>query len=136
MTPDEDRVSPRTDEQNRLPDDAVVIRFGLSAPETLRKSALEHHDERGDFAISAFSLPGARAEDLARLGALPHPRIRETTVGRLREAGYDVIPDPPPEGHALIMLPRLPTHDDWGAVCDTFASPTLNPAVEQEALDE
>jgi hypothetical protein len=109
MNPDEDRDSGRTDEQTRLPDEAVVMRFGVSSPDTLRKSALEHHDERGDFAISAFSLAEACAEDLARLGALPHRRIRETTVGRLRDAGYDVVPDPPPQGHALIMLPRLPT---------------------------
>jgi hypothetical protein len=65
----------------RLPDDAVVIRFGISSPDTLRKTALAHHDERGDFAISVVSLAGADAEALAHLGALAHPRIGETTVG-------------------------------------------------------
>jgi hypothetical protein len=115
-----------------LPDEAVVIRFGLSAPETLRKTALAHHDERGDFAISAFSLPDADAETLAHLGALAHPRIRETTVGRIRAVGYDVVPDPPPDGHALIMLPRLPTDTDWTTVADTFDPPRQNPATETQ----
>ena len=115
-------------EPPHLPDAAVVIRFGLSAPDTLRKTALAHHDERGDFAISAVSLPDADAEALAHLGALLHPRIRETTVGRIRAAGYDVVPDPPPEGHALIMLPQLPTDTDWTTISDVFDPPQANPA--------
>jgi hypothetical protein len=132
MTTDEDPVPlPQLDEENdRLPDGAVVIRFGESVPETLRKTALAHHDERGDFAISAVSRAGATADELASLGALAHPKIRETTVGRIRAAGYDVISDELPEGHALIMLPRLPADDDWTAISDLFDPPRLNPATE------
>jgi len=87
------------------------MRFGLSAPGTLLKTALQHHDDPsnpgGDFAISAASLPDKTADELARLSGLPHPKIRETIVGKLRAAGYDVLRDEPPEGHALITLPRV-----------------------------
>lgn len=120
-----------------LPDEALVIRGGLSAPETLLKNALEHHDDpanaRGDFAISAWSLPDKSGDDLAHVASVPHPRIRETTVGRIRAAGYNVVRDEPPEGHALITLPRLPTDTDYMTISDLFDPPRLNPAnVSQE----
>lgn len=107
------------------------MRGGLSAPLTLAKNVLEHHDDpsntRGDFAISACSLPDTSADDLARTCRVPHPRIRETTVGRLRAAGYDVVRDEPPEGHALIMLPRLPTDRDYVSISELFGPPRLSP---------
>ena len=134
MTPSEDPDPPSeaTADQDRLPDDAVVVRFGLSAPDVLHKTALAHHDKRGDFAISVASLPDRSADELARLGALRHPRIRETTVGRIREVGYDVVPDEPPEGHALIMLARHPADDDYETISNAFDDPRPNPVIEEE----
>jgi hypothetical protein len=130
MAPNEES-SPLPEAPALLPDEAVVVRGGLSSPMTLAKNALGHHDDpanvRGDFAISACSLPNMSAEDLARIGQVPHPRIRETTVGRLRAAGYDVIRDEPPQGHALIMLPRLPTDRDYVTISALFDPPRLNP---------
>jgi hypothetical protein len=61
----------------QLPDEAVVVRGGLSARETLLKNALQHHDDPakgGDFAISAWSLPAKSGDDLARIGRIPSPQ--------------------------------------------------------------
>jgi hypothetical protein len=127
----EESPPPETsDEPPRLPESAVVMRGGLSTPDTLRKTALAHHDEKGAFAISVASLPTEDGDRLAFLAGFRHARIRETTVGRLREDGYDVVPDPPPEWHALITLPRLPADEDWTRVSEAFGPPRLNPSIE------
>jgi hypothetical protein len=127
----EESASSETPEQPPpLPDDAVVIRGGISAPDSLRKTALAHHDEEGDFAISVASLAGVDGDALAGLARFSHPRIRETTVGRVRAEGYDVVPDPPPDWHALIMLPHLPADDDWTRISNSFDPPRDNPSLE------
>jgi hypothetical protein len=127
------RMEQHDEEIARLPDEAVVVRFGVAAPDTLRKSALAQHDETSDFGLSVVSLPGKSADELARLAGLRHPKIRETTVATIRRAGYEVVPDEPPEGHALIMLPRLPTDDDYQRVSDVFSPPRPNPVLEAHA---
>jgi hypothetical protein len=117
-----------------LPDEAVVVRGGLSTPDTLHKSALAHYDEEGMFAISVRSRPDTAAEDLARVDPpLLYPKMRATTVGMLRGVGYDVVPDEPPPAHALIMLPRVPADDDYVTVSAIFGEPTSNPAYQQGA---
>jgi hypothetical protein len=134
MTDDDpDRATESEREAAPLPDEAVVMRFGVSTPETLHKTALAHHDKAGDFAISARSLPGATADALARVEPrMGHAKLRETTVGALRAAGYDVIRDEPPPAHALIMLPRLPADDDYVVVSTTFGPARDNPAIPEE----
>lgn len=138
MTTNEDPAYPPASDQEQrgLPDEAVVIRFGLSAPDTLRKTALAHYDKRGDLAISVVCRAGKTADELAARGTLPHPRIRQTTVGRIRSAGYNVIADEPPEDHALIMLPRLPTDDDWITISNLFDPPRENPASDRGGKNE
>ena len=80
-------------------------------------------------AISARSLPGMTADDLASVEPpLVHPKLRETTVGELRAAGYDVTRDGPPPAYALIMLPRLPADEDYDTVSAAFSAPRENPA--------
>jgi hypothetical protein len=120
--------------ETTLPDEAVVVRGGLSTPETLHKSALAHFDEKGVFALSVRSRPPMSAEELARVDPpMLHPRMRATTVGVLRRAGYDVIPDEPPPAHALIMLPGVPADDDYVTVSAIFGEPTSNPAYQRGA---
>jgi hypothetical protein len=118
-----------------LPDEAAVIRGGISTPETLHKTALAHRDGHPDFAISCRSLPGMSADDLARVDPplVNYPRLRETTVGVLRKAGYDVVRDEPPPSHALITLPTLPADDDYVAISAAFSEPRENPVYEKGA---
>jgi hypothetical protein len=137
MTGDgEGHTQPDEDAEGSLPDEAVVVRGGLSTPDTLHKSALAHYDAEGVFAISARSLPGMTASCLAHIEpALPQRRLRATTVGDLRAASHDVIPDEPPPAHALIMLPRVPADEDYVTVSATFGEPQENPAYRKEDDD-
>jgi hypothetical protein len=138
MTADErGHTHPHEDsEAGFLPDEAVVVRGGLSTPETLHKTALAHHDEHGYFAISARSLPSMAADDLARVTPpLAHRTLRETTVGAFRAAGYEVVPDEPPLAHALIILPRLPADEDYVTVSAVFGQSRQNPAYGEEQDD-
>lgn len=90
--------------------------------------------EKGVFALSVRSRPPMSAEELARVDPpMLHPRMRATTVGVLRRAGYDVIPDEPPPAHALIMLPGVPADDDYVTVSAIFGEPTSNPAYQRGA---
>jgi hypothetical protein len=130
MVDDDDPA--RVAEAPVLPDEALVVRLGLSAPDTLRKTALAHFDDHGEFAISVVSLPHATVDELAHLAGLPHPRLRTTTVGAIRAVGFDVVPDEPPPGHALITLPRLPADEDYAAIADVFGPPEPNPALKEE----
>jgi hypothetical protein len=137
MTADDDRDSstePRGDPRT-LPDEAVVIRGGISTPQTLHKTALAHRDGHADFAISCRSLPQMSADDLARVDPplVRYPRLRETTVGVLRSAGYDVVRDEPPPAHALIMLPPLPADEDYLVISASFSEPRENPLYEKES---
>ena len=59
---------------------------------------------------------------------LAHPWIRATTVGELRNGGYDVIMDEPPPAHALIMLPRVPADHDFLTIASVLGEPCRNPA--------
>jgi hypothetical protein len=122
-----------------LPDEAIIVRGGLSLFETLRESAKDHHghilnsEQREEWALSFASLPGiATLEEIAREAAAKVPdfadrkRLRTARVGRLRALGYSVELDRPP--HGLIIFPNEPSNDELVAVEATFAPAQLNPA--------
>lgn len=106
-----------------LPDDAVVVRGGLMLPAGLALSVQSHFDTEGVYALSVFSVPGKTADEIVSGVFLPHSTLRESTVGRLRAAGYDVVSSPGPPGHADLILPNSPTDDDWQALDETFDAP-------------
>lgn len=81
-------------------------------PGVLATNANTHYDEFGVYALSVYSTPGLDADEIARRVPLPHSKIRESTVGRLRSRGYDVVSSPGPPGHADLKLPDPPTEDD------------------------
>lgn len=91
------------------PDDAVVVvRGGQMTSEFVHRSATAAHDELGIYALSVFLALDdpldelcAREPFLARYG-----KVRFSTVGALREAGFPLIPtlDRP---HYDIVLPDL-----------------------------
>lgn len=114
--------------QPDLPDDAVVIRGGLMAMADLRRSAQIHFDHEGRYALSVFCGVDASADAIARAASLPHPKIRQSTVGRIRRAGFDVVRSEGPPGHADLVLPDPPTDDDWRALEAAFDPPRHNAA--------
>jgi hypothetical protein len=134
MTNDANLDHQADESQTRFSDEAVVMRGGLSAPDTLAKTALAHFDTYGEFAISCRSKMGMSADELAAVDPplVQYPWIRETTAGELRSAGYDVVPDEPPPAHALIMLPRIPTDDDYVRIEATLSEQRPNPLLKTE----
>ena len=122
MSPDDEVVS------QPLPDEALVVRGGVMELAVLETNAQTHYDEFGEYALSVYSLPDRSADEIALLASLPHAKIRVSTVGRLREAGYPVVPSPGPPGHADLELPHPPTEGDWRVLDALFDPPRPNPA--------
>lgn len=87
-----------------------------------------HFDREGVYALSVFSTPGRTPDEIATSVPLPHATIRESTVGRVRAVGYDVVPSPGAPGHADLVFPAAPTGDDWQALDAIFDPPRPNPA--------
>ncbi len=114
--------------RDRLPDDSVVVRGGLMLPTDLALSAQSHFDTEGFYALSVYSIPGMTVHEIAVGVPLRHSKIRASTVGRVRFAGYDIVSSPGPPGHADLVLPTPPTDHDWSTLDRVFDPPELNPA--------
>lgn len=71
----------------RIPDEALVIRGGRNRPENIQRGTGTHPS--GVTGISVESALGASIEDLAVV--IRHGQIGYTTVGKVRQAGGDVI---------------------------------------------
>ena len=113
---------------DRLPDDSVVVRGGLMLLTDLVLSAQSHFDTKGFYALSVYSTPGRAVDEIAVGVPLRHSKIRVSTVGRVRSAGYDVVSSQGPPGHADLVLPAPPTDHDWSTLDRVFDPPQLNPA--------
>jgi hypothetical protein len=93
------------------------------AEETLTANANDHHDDflAGEttvpYALSVFSHHARGVKRICRRAwpVLSHGQIRVSTVGALRDLGYDVIRDGK-KGHCLIPLDPPPW--DWTPLRD------------------
>jgi hypothetical protein len=104
-------------------DQDVVVRFGTSSVAALRRNAAVGFAVTGVYSWSVFSLPGLSGDEIA--ASLPEDFkfavYRETTVGRLRAAGYD-LSGCDDRGHCDVALQAEPTDDqcrDFGALFGT-----------------
>lgn len=70
-----------------LPDNALVIRGGRNRPEDIERGTGTHPS--GISGISVECAPGKSVEELA--AAVPHGQMGVTTVGKVRQAGGDVV---------------------------------------------
>ena len=70
-----------------LPDDALVVRGGRKRPEDIERGTATHPS--GVTGISVECASGATVEQLA--AAIPHGQLGATTVGKVRQAGGDVV---------------------------------------------
>jgi hypothetical protein len=74
-------------------DEALVIRGGFNNRTQIRKQALRYEDTHGTTTISVFASPhGESVEQLAEIAGFGYPVMRLSTVGRIRAAGFDVVP--------------------------------------------
>ena len=99
-----------------LPDEAMVIRGGYMNYKNFEISIDNHYDHYDEYALSVFCLPecGSGREVASACEEFRSDVFRESTVGKIREVGYEVVRDEPPKGHALIKgLPSDPSIEDW-----------------------
>jgi hypothetical protein len=100
-----------------LPPNAVVVRGGQMEPVTTVKALRKERRERGRYALSVYSIHGLDAHRIAlRVGTpdLPHPEMRESTAGRIREAGYEIAlsqEEGYAEGHCDLVVPWESSED-------------------------
>jgi len=93
-----------------------------------------HYEHYGEYALSVFCLPGCdKGEEVARQCLESNRDVfRESKVGLVRTAGYDVVPNEPPRGHALItLLPSPPSREDWQKLNAIFEKAKDNPYYEE-----
>lgn len=106
------------------------------ASEQLRLNAEDHNIEKledgiaDQWAISVFAANGLSAGEICRAAAIPHPKVRVSTVGFVRSLGYDVIPTD--DLHADLKLDHQPDEETWEALRSVFGEPEANPGREED----
>ncbi len=102
-------------------------------PSGLIHSAIDHFLEWDEHALSAYSCAGLASDDIARraAGRLPHNKIRESTVGAIRNLGqgYDVVPWGR-NCYVQIRLPGPPTEGSMIQLAAAFAKARPKPTQE------
>lgn len=88
----------------RLPDDALVLRGGVSSEKSIRRALEKTHRRTGHWAVSGAAGVDIDVETLLGVYPLPHASIRQTTAGVLRDNGFEPVPTGPP-GHCTIFFP-------------------------------
>jgi hypothetical protein len=127
--------SPHPDEAeafNELPGDTVIVRGGHMGTRSLVVSACRCFDKSGYFAWSFWSRPGASADEIAVDAGVPHPYIRESTIGRVRDAGFDPQSDSADTDHVQVRLDNEPTEQDCARLRAAFdqARPREEPELD------
>jgi hypothetical protein len=78
---------------NILPNDAIVCRGGTCTADRFKNGSGVSIDEKGN--LNGVSVNSAASKDLKQLTeTIPNAQVGATTVGKIREAGGDVIPSP------------------------------------------
>jgi hypothetical protein len=105
-----------------LPDDAVVVRGGYMRSKSLLISATTHYEESRctEWAWSFWCAPGKTADEIAAEADFAHDVICESTVGRIRAAGFEVESDSSSDDHCKIKLSGEPTDADCKRLRDAF----------------
>jgi hypothetical protein len=121
-----------------LPDDAIVIRGGVGSPETIAVNAQTTFDTDGFWAVSGYAAAGLNAAEIAQLvrKRLPHGQIRVSSVGVLRDGGFEVQETPDDYPHVDIFVPAEPDDAVCAQLADLFDDPIPNPALPNQADED
>ncbi|MCE7883466.1 MAG: hypothetical protein DYH08_06335 [Actinobacteria bacterium ATB1] len=111
-----------------LPPEALVVRMGSLESRTFWISVIDEHEASGRWGLSVLSRPSMAADEMIEESGLPHSKYRVSTVGAIRDAGYDVIPDEEAvRCHALLLFVDEPADIDYERVTSLFSEPRLRP---------
>jgi hypothetical protein len=96
----------------------------------MEERAKRVHRTRGFYDLSCDCLPGHTRDELARIAQYPNTKLRESSVGRIRQAGFDIFPSPTrrSRAHSTLRLPDPPTDRDWEKLEEAFDEPVNNVA--------
>lgn len=105
-------------------DDTIVVRFGIMEIRDLETNARDHEDEAsGEYAVSVAAFPGMDADQITAAYPMRHGRYCKSTVGTLRDAGFELRWAPPPHGHCDLILPGEPTDELLNGLRSQFTDP-------------
>ena len=98
----------------QIPDDANVVRGGVTTPEQIGRGIGPHRDVPGLTGFSAQSRAGASVDSLAATGGVgggpfPHGQVSVTTAGQLRSIGCEVVPSPGGGANHVTVVPGSAT---------------------------
>jgi hypothetical protein len=81
----------------------------------------------GFFELSFFGENDMTVDEICREAGLPNGKIRVSTVGALRGAGFDPFRCPPPPLHLCVRFDREPTDTVLERLREAFEDPLPNP---------
>lgn len=129
-----------------LPGNAVVVRGGDMTLENLVDALDSHWDKHHDvdtgachnetphycYALSANSLPGRTADEIATVARRPNPRMRVSDVDRITGSGFTITPTTGSRtGHCDLYLPpdgaRKPEDEELQELTKAFDPSRSNP---------
>ncbi len=103
-----------------LPPEAKVIRGAKMTSQNLYENALATCNEEDEWALCVASYPDIEADEIAFAMPYRGRYINDSTVGELRDVGFEVVPHYDPERgyvHALLKLPvdpsENPPKEEW-----------------------
>jgi hypothetical protein len=109
------------------PDEQVVVRAGVMSYEDVSNSVeTESLEDSGYFGLSTQSLPDKTADEIMEASGLPHRKMRVSTIGRLRKAGF-VVDHFDDDGHCLIMFDQLPSEAEYESLQAAFDAAIVSP---------
>jgi hypothetical protein len=110
-----------------LHDEAWVVRGGVMEIHLLVANLREAMEVDHAFELSFFGENDLTVKDVCKEACLPNAQIRVSTVGALKEAGFDPFRSPPPPQHLTIRFDREPTDTVLETLRGAFEDPLPNP---------
>jgi hypothetical protein len=116
----------------RLPDEAYVVRGGLMESSTMLTNAEVHNLEHpGEWAISVACLLDTPPGTIGERSPYPGRWMRVSTVGAIRSIGHDVV-RAGREPHANLVLGCEPSEEVWDQLRSVFDAPAEKPPHRKE----
>ena len=89
-------------------------------PRDLQRSARVSFDLTGEWAWSFWCAAEKTADEVALQAKFDNNQIRESTVGRLRAAGFDPVSDSDRTDHCQVRLTGPPSEADCAILSSAF----------------
>ncbi|GIT80159.1 hypothetical protein LLS1_18280 [Leifsonia sp. LS1] len=117
-------------EEPPLPDDAIVVRGGIMLRASVEAAAVTNYRDYGFYGVSTFAIPGLTASEIweksPKIAPPNYRRIRVTTAGAVRAAGFELSPTWESD-HFDIVLDNPPDETTWSKLDELFSPPTNQP---------